>query len=498
MQARETPHPPKRIGVFGRQAAQKLFSTNPIEATLRAGALAAIFLLLAALGQFVRTGLLTRYWADDYCYSWVMRTGGLLRGPVDWYMASGNRFSTILLVGLQDVFGPAAIRLIPGVVLGLWVLAWIACIQQTARLFNLKIWPLWMGLFALVQVFFAALLAPDRLQTLYWRMGTLHYTFPLLLLLASLALAAAWQHRTGKGILWGAAFFCLAFFAGGFSETFAAMQFGAYLLILGIAFVFDSRPTRHQTLRVLLPGLGGAAAAMVLMLLSPSNAWRQAALPPAPNLAQLLEHILRYTFDFTRDTLRGLPVPLSILAVLSACIAYVGFWRGRVEVVKPIHVIAYSFGFLVASIMLAACAIAPSVYAGLQFPAGRALMPPRFALQAGIAFAAACLPGVLPVQISKSALTALLAALLTLAACLYPLRAAAALEPQRSELAAWAVRWDERDAQILALRAQGQTGPVVRQVEVVSGLEDFGPDPGNWVNRCAAGFYQLDSITARP
>jgi hypothetical protein len=240
---------------------------------------------------------------------------------------------------------------------------------------------------------------------------------------------------------------------------------------------------------------------MLLMLLSPSNAWRQAALPPAPNLAGLLEYILRYTYDFTRDTLRGMPIPLLALAVLSACAAFLGFWRERAEAVRPLSLIAYSFGCLIAGILLAACAIAPSVYAGQQFPAGRALMPARFALLAGIAFSAACLPGLpafAPVQIYKSAPAALLAALLTLAACLYPLRAAAALDPQRRELAAWAARWDERDAQILALRAQGQTDPQVRQVEVVSGLEDYGPDPANWVNRCAAGYYQLNSITARP
>jgi hypothetical protein len=465
---------------------------NALETALQASAAAAILLLLAACAQFVATGWLTRYWADDYCYSWVMRAGGLLRGPIDWYMASGNRFSTILMVGLQDVFGPGAIRWIPGLVLGLWVLAWIACLQQAARLFNAQIAPLWLGLFALAQVFFAALLAPDRLQTIYWRMGTLHYTFPLLLLLASLALAAAWLRRGSRGWLRGAALFALAFFAGGFSETYSAMQSGAYLLLLAAALRWA------RGARLLLPALAGALAAMLVMLLSPSNLWRQAALPPAPQLAQLVEYILRYTFDFTRDTLRGLPVPLLALAALSAGAAYLGFWRNRGAALSPLRVLACAAGSLAVGILLAACAIAPSVYAGVQFPAGRALMPPRFALLSGIAFAAACLPGLLPAHLRTAAPAALLAALLTLAACFYPLRAAAALEPQRQELAAWAARWDERDAQLLALRAQGQSDPLVRQVEVVSGLEDYGPDAGNWVNRCAAGYYQLNSITARP
>ncbi len=524
----------------------KLPSNSPkktLEGLLRAIALAAGLLLLVALGQFARTGLLVRYWADDYCYSWVMRAGGMLCGPIDWYMASGNRFSTILLVGLQDLFGPAAIRAIPALVLGLWVLAWVVCLQQVARLFNLRIALPWLVVFALTQVFFAALLAPDRLQTIYWRMGTLHYTFPLILLLCALALMAVRLRRAGHGLLWGAAFFGLAFFAGGFSETFAALQAGAYLLLIAAGAwttapprpspsegegerknVFFARLWRAKNTKkaptpamgpqhpdeggqrlqkawgvsALLPALAGALAAMLLMMLSPSNAWRQAALPPTPSLINLILLILRYTFDFTRDTLRGLPLPLLALALLSALAAYAGFWRGRAQAIQPTRVLLAALACLTTGLLLAACAIAPSVYAGGQFPAGRALMPTRFALLSAIALAAACLPGLLPVRLRISNPAAIAAALLTLAACFYPLRAAAALEPQRRELAAWAARWDERDVQILSLRAQGQTDPLVRQVEVVSGLEDYGPDTVNWVNRCAAGYYQLHSITAQP
>jgi len=153
---------------------------------------------------------------------------------------------------------------------------------------------------------------------------------------------------------------------------------------------------------------------------------------------------------------------------------------------------------LAAGICLAACAIAPSAFAGGQFPAGRALMPARFALLAGWSLAAAALPGLLPAPLNRSAWAGSLAAVLILSAGLYPLRAAAALEPQRAQLAGWAQRWDERDAQIRAAAAAGQRDPRVAQAEVVSGLEDIGPDPGHWVNRCAAGYYQLNSITALP
>ena len=476
-----------------------------LERLLRGGAALTAVSLLGCLGWLAATGSLTRYWADDYCYSYVMQAGGFLRGPIDWYLSSGNRFSTILLVGLQDAFGPGAIRWIPGLVLLAWTAAWIAFLTQLARLFQTRLSILWALPFALAQVFFAALLAPDRLQTLYWRMGTLHYTFPLVLLLLSLALAAVQLRRDGKSIGWAVGFFLLAFFAGGFSETYAAMQAGLYALLLACALIFARGGWKGLILRVFIPALLGAVAAMVLELLSPSNAWRQAALPPPSSLWQLIEYILRYTFDFTRDTLRGMPVPILVLVLLSACLAYTGYWRYRTTAPRMSSILLGALAGLVFGILLSSAAIAPSVYAGLEFPAGRALMPARFALLCGLASAAACLAALPRLVIAPTAgrvlLVTALTALVLLACAFYPLHALTSLEPERRQLAAWAVRWDARDAKIRALLAAQSPAPsqlLVQQVEVVQGLEDIGPDPLAWVNRCAAGYYGVHTIIANP
>jgi hypothetical protein len=462
--------------------------------------------LAASLVRFAATGLSSRYWSDDYCYSSVFAAGGLLRGPIDWFMASGNRFSTIYLVGLQDWFGPGAIRLVPALILLALALGWLVFLRAAARAGLFKADPLALTALALAQVFFLVLLAPDRTQTIYWRMGALHYTFPLALLLLNLAactaeLGAAWAARIGGAgrLLYGLGVFLLAFFAGGFSETFAALQAGVFAL--GCAAALLHPHTRQRVTASFLPALAGGLTAMGLMLLSPSNAWRQAALPPPASLGEFLFYTLRYTLDFAADTLRGAPLPLLALALLSGACAWIASPHNAALPTRKL--IGFALLSLLAGLALSACAVAPSVYAGLQFPAGRALMPARFALLLGLSAASACLAQLfLPTRpmpaLRGGTLTNPLLILALLASGAYLARHLSQPLPEQARMSAWAQRWDERDAQIWTLKAAGQTDLVLNQTEVVRGLEDIGPDPAHWVNRCTAAYYNLNSIQALP
>lgn len=450
--------------------------------------------LLAALARLGLIGLYSRYWADDYCYSAVMASAGFLRGPVEWFMASGNRFSTIYLVGLQDLFGPQAIRVVPAaVILGLGV-SMLVLLHSVSRVIGRQTaGPTLVELLppALAQVFFFLLLAPDRLQGLYWRMGELHYTFPLALLCLLLALllrsepARPWPRRV--------LLFALAFFAGGFSETYAALQVGCLALLAGTLLVLNRD-------RRALPALMGGLGAVGLMLLSPSNAWRQAALPPPETPWQLLAFTWRYTLDFAWQTLRGVPLPLVFFFLLSGGMAYTIFWRRAPVLPRARIFLAVSAGCLPVGAALAACAIAPSVYAGLQFPAGRALMPALFILLLSLMAAAGSLSGALAAlarshaRLGRAVELSLLLAVF--AGSFYVVRHLAQPLPEQAEMAAWSQRWDERDESIRAQIAAGQDRIVVPEVEVVRGLEDLGPDPGQWVNRCAAAYYRVQSVVA--
>ena len=218
-----------------------------------AAALLGMVVFLAGLSLFIYAGTYSRFWADDYCYSATVKQFGLFRGLLDWYNTSGNRLSTLVVVALVDVFGPGFIRFTTLAVLALWVGAWLFFLNQLRRLFQWTVAWHWLALLALVEVYFAVLLAPDRLQTIYWRMGTLHYTLPLPLLLINLGLlAGCYRSRgcfrwRGRHIAWVAPLSAfLAFFAAGLSETFAALQTGALALAVLPGLLFLRGPRRGQ------------------------------------------------------------------------------------------------------------------------------------------------------------------------------------------------------------------------------------------------------------
>jgi hypothetical protein len=457
-------------------------------------------IFLAGVGLFAYTGTFARLWADDYCYSAVTGQGGLWGGVAEWYMHSGNRFSSAAAVAISDWFGPAIVGLLPAAFLVLQTGAWIFFLFQVRRLLNWRTSGYWLVLFALVQVYFLTLLAPDRLQTIYWRMGMFHYSLPLPLLLIQLGLVARWASGAALPRFWLlllAAF--LALFAGGNSETFAFLQLGLWGLILAAVLVFLHGQRRMHTALLLLAPLVGSLLALVIMFFSPQNADRLAVMPPPDNLWLVIPVTLRHVGDFVFYAIRGQLTPMLVFVLCAAAVSLLSLRAGNALLSVRAALLALALSLLVMLALIAA-SFFPSSYAGLQYPSGRALMPAAFALLAGIGaavfFAAHALQCLMrPAHLRWLTLAALV---LLLAASLYPFRAASVQMQDVDRLSAWAQRWDDRDQHIRQNLAAGNLDIQAREVEVVWSLEDMGPEPDFWINRCAAVYYGAHTITANP
>lgn len=470
---------------------------NLRNAVNRYGWLAAVAAVAAfgfGLDQFAYAGTFSRYWADDYCYSAWVQHFGLFGAIADWYQTSGNRLSTLAVVALSELFGPRAIAFVSFVVLALWLGALIFALSRLTRPLKFAARPLWILAASVVMVYFTVLLAPDRLQTVYWRMGTLHYSLPIPLLLFNLGLIAGVLMRERGNWGWTSlASGVLAFFAAGLSETAGALQAGLFGLALA-AWALLRRNDRRGLILFAAP-LAGTLLMMFIQTQAPANAWRQAQMPPPDNLLLIVPVSLRYAVDFIFFAVRGQIVPFAVfvLAVVSLALLAVD---ARITARQAVIGI---FASLATAYLLIVCSFAPSAYAALQYPAGRTQMPGHFALLAGLAaaafFAAQILRGLLP---RAESLLRLIAVLVVLAACLYSLRALPVARQDIDRLSAWAERWDARDAQIRQSIAGGEKTLLVPQVEVVQTLEDIGPDSAHWINACAALYYRAGPITAQP
>jgi hypothetical protein len=89
------------------------------------------------------------------------------------------------------------------------------------------------------------------------------------------------------------------------------------------------------------------------------------------------------------------------------------------------------------------------------------------------------------------------ASVLLVVAAIYPLRAAGgALASELPYAKRWSTAWDARQQTIYAEKAAGKHAIIVPQLPGFEHVKELDPRPRMWVNRCAAGFYDVKSIRA--
>ena len=470
--------------------------TIPLILRLAAGLACLVF--LAGLVCFAYSGTFSRLWTDDFCYSSEIRQYGVFHGTLDWLQTGGNRFSALWGVALSDVFGMYAVRWLPAILLAAWVVAAWWFMRGFARFFQVRAAQILTLLLALGLVFIGVFAAPHRLQTLYWRMGSLHYSLPLVLFLFMAGLTLrAWPAK-GQYLRMPEVVIVTtlgAFIAAGLSETYAAFQTGALSLALIVVLVLMKSKGWQTGLPLLAGPLLGSLAGMAVMAFAPANAWRQALLPPPANLGVLLQYTLRYSVDFVFQTLSSVPVPLVVLVGLAAAS---GLWVNFPQ--KSPHLFLAGGVVLLVSFGLILCAIAPSVYAGLQYPTGRALNVAWFTLILGLGTVSLLwAAGLRQIFHNLPAGFWTAAAVLVFLLCgAYGLRSLPSILDEAGQMQVWSGRWDARHQSILAQQEQGIRDVIVPEIEVIRSLEDIGPKTDFWVNTCTAGYYQVDSIQALP
>jgi len=454
---------------------------------------------LVPLAVYGYTGYFTRYLADDYCFTQVVQDYSFWEAQVVFYQTTSSRYLVMLLVSLSEAFGPKAIQVLPAVNLGLLFLGFALLLFEL----RMTLWPKlpWLSgpLLSLASLFFLVLMAPNRLQSFYWRSGLLTYSTPLIFLLLAGALWLSCLRRRWDPWFVFPAAFGLAYLGGGASETYAALQTTIWALaFLGAALLMRGSK-RKQSLLLVGTLLAGSLLAMAVLFVSPANALRQVHFPEPPGLPELARMTVTYGLAFVVDSLRTQPVPHAALLLFAL------FTGGALRLNTPEaprtpvrRMLLFLAALLACTLLLVMAVVSPSAYAQSAYPEPRALVLGRFtlvmALMAGGLAAGWWLAGWRGVARGKLALAISLMGMAALS--LYPVRAGWMALPEASADRQWAETWDVRDAAIRSQAAVGADVVEIRELDSRAGLLELGGDPDSWVNRCAAEYYGVSAIRA--
>ena len=460
----------------------------------------AVVLLTYAYG-----GLFSRYLADDYCASVLLLSSptlfdSTLAGYNTWF----NAYSILLFVQLVDWAGIWGFRLMSGVT----ILLWTACLTwlffEISRMVKLRLGfaiHLWL---AGSVVFLSLYQAPSLYQILYWRTSLIPYTLPLVFFIgiAAFLLRYARQPYQKSRALWaGAITLLLVFITSGLGETTSAMQIGLLLVAVLIVWLTITLHGRKDLLYILLASLGIAMASLLLIAFSPGTINRLDRImnqSPLYNPVTLSIQTLTYTGEFLRDHIKSAPLPVLIMIVIPFAALYLQRPEDTEEDKIPSSVLRLAV-LLVPLLMIVAIgfSFAPSAFVR-SFPVARA----RFASIALLTFCLALEGGLLGILASRLrsmagmmffryALVALLAVLVY-----YPLRVTPRVYAATYENQNFAMAWDERDAVIRQAIAEGATDLVVVQLDSIGGVGEYKGNETDWINRCAARFYGLNTLRA--
>jgi hypothetical protein len=156
----------------------------------------------------------------------------------------------------------------------------------------------------------------------------------------------------------------------------------------------------------------------------------------------------------------------------------------------------------IATPILMLSTIGPYEYAISSYPDARVLVTTMFVLISGLVLWGATLGKLIADSTwmrSRSAgrFAASLAAILVLALAVVSVRSASTILDQAEVARDYARSWDTRDRNLRS-GASGEDAPVpAASLRHMGGLAEIGRDPEEWINRCVAGTYGLESVVAK-
>jgi len=449
-----------------------------------------ITLLLALLPFFILSSFV-RFQADDYCSSTLIRTQGFWRAQSSSYMQWSGRFATMFFTAIIDKLDLLGHQLLPIILILSLLISSYLIINSIINLFNYKL-PISINFcISLVIVFFTLITTPNIYQSFYWRSGSITYTLPIILFnLLLVILIDSLNNR----ITWWNILLCsiLSFITMGFSETNTAMQLVLMTISL-ICLLIYNQVTKEKkiTLNLWYVALLSGVLGFILLLLAPGNRIRMNYMPQPPDFAQWIYLSNRYALGLLYNNFTSNLVSRFISGLIGISIGLI-LPVNLIKLTKNIKLYTLTSFIVVYGLLVAACA--PSAFAESAYLEERAQTGANFVITFIWIIGSIFIGAYYAHKLSNKSLRMVILASLIISiifVCWEIINFSKTLPEYYKK----AVLWDARAEFIKNQKDEGLLELTVPSIDSIDGLFELSPDPNHWVNRCAAGYYQVNSIS---
>ena len=458
------------------------------------------------LAVYAWLGTFSRYLADDYCAStYLYSSQNIVEATLRAYSLWGNSYSRLMFSQLIELGGVNGIRVMAGVELVIWalLLAWMfVALGKLLRIQMPKVGYVWLACMMIVLSLYQT---SALYQILFWRTGVIPYSLPLLWFIGIASYFLRYvekPYEKSRAVWFGILFTILIFFAGGLSETTSGMLVGIMFVAVALTWWTKRHHQRRDVLVFLTAGLVTAIIAISITAASPGTSNRLGRImrqEPIYNPIELADDVILFTSQFLFETVKSYPTLMVVALAVSFGVVYLALATSQNEE-SSIPTSYLRTALLIIPIVVfivIGFSYAPSAFVR-TFPAARARYASHFVFMLGLMIEGGVF-GILMAQ-ARSVVNLkwvqVAVALLLVALIVHPIRATPQVYALHYQYQNFAQQWDDRHALIQQAVANGETDLVVVQLDAPGGIGEYKGNPKDWINRCVARFYGLNSIIA--
>ena len=445
-----------------------------------------------ALSLYLWLSTYNRLLGDDFCSYYDAERLDVLHYIWYWYITWGGRYSAIATDNLLGFIGPEGVRFTTSAIILIWATVLIITFRKILqKRIPDNITMISSAALTVTLLFTLIMITPLSPQVFYWWNGMRTYIPALVSFTLHMAFLfwGAEKLSTRRTLLLGSLFsLSLAFFSGGFNETFTAIQIPFFAGLIAFTLFFKKMRFPAGLSPLLFAALLGSVLALTIMLVAPGATNRQDYFPTHPDIITMfritIEGYLAYWNTILQDSGK-------ILALLGMSISSI--WIGSQATKKLSNGWTLITATVGGGILLSCASLLTSAYAISEMPGPRTFVIPAYFIVLGFMLGGLILGQMISQTnfMKKSAVYTAFSLLAAISILLSTIMNARAIYAEREQFFAFAELWDQTDALIIQAKLNQDRSVTIPGMDNWAGVERPTPKKDYWPNVCYTLYYDI-------